>query len=97
LGLPSFPTRRSSDLAEGRAMRRGGAVDGVAEHGQPHVGQVDADLVLAAGGDPDLQEGRSWQALDHPPAGEGRPARLAGPRYRPRSEEHTSELQSRVD
>src|SRR2546428_48343 len=71
--------------ADGRAMRRGRSVDSVAEDGQPHVGQVNADLVLPAGGDLDLQEGRSRQALDHAPAGEGRAAGLAGPGHPPPS------------
>src|SRR5690606_42119456 len=75
--LPSFPTRRSSDLAAGRVGRHHSRAEG-------------AELRLPQR--PALRRGPP----DRHPARQRRRARApAGPRQAQRSEEHTSELQSR--
>src|SRR5690606_41530276 len=77
--LPSFPTRRSSDLLPTASSRRRGR--GVLDRGQPGCGwrpSVPAALRPAA------------PPPSPAPTGAGRDAAAAA-----RSEEHTSELQSR--
>src|SRR5699024_12853586 len=69
--LPSFPTRRSSDLARDRGIRRR-AVPGLVE-------RVD--------GRPAASSGDGWL----------KPGNVRRPERADRSEEHTSELQSRFD
>ena len=60
----------------GRGLRRPGAVDAIADHGQAHVGEVQPDLVLASREDLHLEEGGAPQALAHLVPGEGRALRL---------------------
>src|SRR5207249_11382163 len=78
--LPSFPTRRSSDLEAEHAFWMNGA-----ERLPPGAGQAYRRVVRLREGGPLLN--RYWDDLPRP-----RPEA-----YRPRSEEHTSELQSRFD
>src|SRR5699024_12688151 len=81
--LRSFPTRRSSDLER---ELTGAAVARI--HGQPEDQGVDRAPWLLVGGGPDHagQHETDVEAVLHHPAGCGK-----------RSEEHTSELQSRFD
>src|SRR5207247_9785568 len=94
LDLPSFPTRRSSDL-----MALLGSTMAFADNINPGVLPIDAKL----GGQTYGQWSENWwqwaysvksSTLGNCPQETGRMWFLAGA---PRSEEHTSELQSRVD
>src|SRR5207247_4844246 len=85
---PPFPTRRSSDLLV--EVARLGA--------QP--GEIEQQLLhLVAGARVELVGPVVVDALEEPATGEGdRPRQRLAPRLPAgRSEEHTSELQSRVD
>src|SRR5699024_12388879 len=96
LVLPSFPTRRSSDLAAQRLAAR--PVDAPAHHVRVRVGlELPVDLriphrLAVADGQVDPERavlGACLQQTDRVPAAF---AETVG-----RSEEHTSELQSRFD
>src|SRR3546814_10523256 len=97
-----WPSRRQAEPGEGHGRGRGGA-DG---HQWPHRGRPDQELRPANGGAAALDLRGLWGVLDAPSAGAGmspgarrlrvhRSSRWpasSGPA--PRSEEHTSELQS---
>src|SRR5207247_10465072 len=77
--LPSFPTRRSSDLATEAALRAG-------EERLRHIIASASDGILSYGDDLRIQLfNAAAERILRCPAAEAR------------SEEHTSELQSRVD
>src|SRR5699024_12850224 len=84
----SSPTRRSSDLAQygdgglgGEAVTAGGRIEG----------PPDLCLLITAVLEPETD------VADDPRTAVIRRQRSGGPSIRPRSEEHTSELQSRFD
>src|SRR5204863_2468590 len=83
--LHSFPTRRSSDLSDEKEARRR----------QESVGEVLGDRLDGGGGDVPLVElgGRPADQV----IGDGASSRAHISAVEVRSEEHTSELQSRRD
>src|SRR5206468_12794371 len=94
LALPSFPTRRSSDLAEILEQPQSAQHDGEAE---VEVGRGGVDTEL----DPQRTAGRELLAElvcgDDVDGAGGQQLHLAVDVHDDRSEEHTSELQSRSD
>src|SRR4051794_41594522 len=73
----------------------------IAQNRVPDVREMDSDLVRTAGEEPDLEQARAASPFRHFNFGCGGLATFAhgdakGTRREPRSEEHTSELQSPV-
>src|SRR5206468_10743249 len=91
--LPSFPTRRSSDLCLLTAQR-------ARTHASDPASKLAGDLKdLASKGHVTADQiPHRRGTLRQPPVGAAHyPVELFGKPARPRSEEHTSELQSRSD